>query len=235
MSHLPTERLAALVDEAPSAGELAHLASCAECTRGRAQFQSLAELASTEYARIGTPLTSWSALAPALVADGVIDTGRGSRVRPASFARPWLQAAAALVFVAGGTMFGRYTAGASILPRGTASRVATTTPSAADSTPSFTSIEQARAALASSQMVSQTAMSYLAQRDTASGTSDTPRAMRTRLAALDRANEAYGAALSQAPDDPVINGYYLSTLGQREATIRQLNTVMPASMRITSY
>jgi hypothetical protein len=33
----------------------------------------------------------------------------------------------------------------------------------------------------------------------------------------------------------VINGYYLTTIGQREATIRQLNTVLPASMRITSY
>ena len=30
----------------------------------------------------------------------------------------------------------------------------------------------------------------------------------------------------------MINGYYLTTLGQREATLRQLNTALPASMRI---
>ena len=44
-----------------------------------------------------------------------------------------------------------------------------------------------------------------------------------------------GEALKKAPYDAVINGYYLSTLGQRQATLRQLNSVMPASMKITSY
>ncbi len=44
-----------------------------------------------------------------------------------------------------------------------------------------------------------------------------------------------GEALNEAPYDPVINGYYLTTLGQREATLRQLNTVAPASMRLMSY
>ena len=64
---------------------------------------------------------------------------------------------------------------------------------------------------------------------------DSPSAIRTRLAALDRARDVMGEALDAAPYDPVINGYYLTTLGQREATIRQLNTVLPASMRMTSY
>ena len=81
MSHLPTERLAALVDESPSADEALHLASCAECSRERAAFQGLAGLAASESARIGSPLTTWSALRPALVADGVIDTGGGLQLR----------------------------------------------------------------------------------------------------------------------------------------------------------
>ena len=60
--------------------------------------------------------------------------------------------------------------------------------------------------------------------------------MRARLAALDQANQVMGAALSEAPYDPVINGYYLTTLGQREATLQQLNTVAAgSSMRMTSY
>jgi hypothetical protein len=33
----------------------------------------------------------------------------------------------------------------------------------------------------------------------------------------------------------VINGYYLTTLGQREATLRQLNTALPVSLRLDSY
>ncbi len=59
--------------------------------------------------------------------------------------------------------------------------------------------------------------------------------MRTRLTALDQASRVMGRALDEAPYDPVINGYYITTLGQREATIRQLNTALPVSMRITSY
>jgi hypothetical protein len=59
--------------------------------------------------------------------------------------------------------------------------------------------------------------------------------MRARLAALDRAQDAMGEALNQAPYDPVINGYYLTTLGQRAATMRRLNEAVPASMRMTSY
>src|SRR5436853_7907137 len=99
MSHLPTERLAALVDDAPTGPELAHLASCAECARERAAFRNLSELAAAESSRLGTPLTTWEKLAPALVADGVIETGRGRRgfvgggkMRFAM--RPWQQAAA---------------------------------------------------------------------------------------------------------------------------------------------
>jgi hypothetical protein len=41
--------------------------------------------------------------------------------------------------------------------------------------------------------------------------------------------------MREAPHDPVINGYYLTTIGQREATLRQLNTALPASLRLTSY
>jgi len=44
-----------------------------------------------------------------------------------------------------------------------------------------------------------------------------------------------GKALNDAPYDPVINGYYLTTVGQREATLRQLNTALPVGMRLTSY
>jgi len=248
VSHLSAERFAALRDESPTAAELAHLATCEDCARERAVYQNLAELSSAESARLGVPLTSWEALAPALIADGVIDTGdsrpvpafsmtrRGLpwvRRHPAS--RPWLQAAAAVLFVAGGMMAGRYTAGATVLPLNEGPTSTGVASVVSDSTVHFASIEEARSAQAQSQLVFQTATAYLAQQDTTDHASDTPAAMRTRLAALDRVREVVGKALNEAPYDPVINGYYLTTVGQREATLRQLNTAMPAGMRLTSY
>ncbi len=59
--------------------------------------------------------------------------------------------------------------------------------------------------------------------------------MRTRLAALDRTQQVLNQALTEAPYDPVINGYYLTTVGQREATLRMINAAAPASMRIINY
>jgi hypothetical protein len=227
MLHLSTERLATLVDESPTPAELAHLASCAECTRERAAFRSLADLAASESTRIGSPLTRWESLAPALVADGVIDNGRLVRLGTRRGPRPWLQAAAAVLFVAGGMMAGRYTAGASVIPR--------RGPTVASTTPRFGSAADARQALAQSQALYETATAFLAQQDTTSRLADSPTAIRTRLAAIEQTQDVMGEALKKAPYDAVINGYYLSTLGQREATLRQLNSVMPASMKITSY
>lgn len=230
--HLPTERFAALVDESPTPAELVHLASCAECTRERATFRRLADLAASESTRIGSPLTRWESLVPALVADGVIDDGRVVRLGSRRAPRPWLQAAAAVLFVAGGMMAGRYTAGASVLPiRGGAPSVA----SLMDTTPRFRSVGDARQVLAQSQALYETATAFLAQQDTTGRLADSPTAMRARLAAIEQTQDVMGEALKKAPYDAVINGYYLSTLGQREATLRQLNSVMPASMKITSY
>jgi hypothetical protein len=232
MLHLPTERLAALADEAPTSDELAHLASCEDCARERAAFRALAAAATAESATIGKPLTSWESLRPALIADGVIDDGRvlrfNSRAR-----RPWLQVAAAVLLIAAGVMGGRYSANGTFFANSGDSPVASA-PAApvADTTPKFASIEDARAAQERSQMIYQSATAFIAQRDTAPSSSS---AIRTRLAALDRASEVMGEAMNQAPNDPVISGYYLTTLGQREATLRQLNAVAPASMRITSY
>ena len=136
MLHLSTERLATLVDESPTPAELAHLTSCAECSRERAMYRSLADLAASESTRIGAPLTRWESLAPALLADGVIDDGRVLRLGSRHARRPWLQAAAAVLFIAGGMMAGRYTAGASVLPIGGSSA---TVASMMDTNPRFQS------------------------------------------------------------------------------------------------
>jgi hypothetical protein len=201
--------------------------------RAPATFRSLTDLANAEATRIGQPLTKWESIKPVLIADGVIDTGRGLPFRAQRVRRPWLQAAAAVLLIAGGMMAGRFSAGQSVFPGQNPVAVAKQVP---DSAPAFRSVDDARVAQAQAQSIYQTATAFLAAQDTSSaGAVDSPSAMRTRLAALDRARDVMGEALNDAPYDPVINGYYLTTLGQREATIRQLNTVLPASMRTISY
>jgi hypothetical protein len=232
MSHLSPERLAALADDPPTAAELAHLTGCADCTRERAAHRALGRLAAGSARSIGAPLTTWESLRPALLADGVIDSGDGlvSHPRPRRFG--WFEAAAAAVLVAGGAVAGRLSDGVSFSTAATpfsTGRVALV-----DSTPRFKTLDEARAAQTQSQMLYQNATAYLAQHDTTSR-GESPSAMRTRLAALDRTQQVLNQALTEAPYDPIINGYYLTTVGQREATLRMINTAAPASMRITSY
>ena len=252
MSHLPAERLAALSDEPPTSVELAHLATCELCARERAVFDSLRTAAASEQARIGLPLTRWESLAPALRADGVIDTGmpmRRADRHPARFmlgslgtGRMWLQAAAVLLFVAGGVLLGRYSAGAKMLPFWGDEDVAASAPVASragsaltDSVPVFASVEDARLARARYEVLYQTAALFLAEHDSSGYTPDNPAVMRRRLATLDQVGETVREALHESPYDPVINGYYLTTLGEREATLRQLNTALPAGVRINSF
>ena len=220
MSHLSPERLAALIDEQPTAAELAHLAACRPCSRERGAYEALAAMSKTGPS-IGQPLTSWDTLAPALAKDGVIDTGRefGRRAR---ISRGWLQAAAAVLLVAGGAAFGRMTAGQS----------AAANLAVLDVAPTFESVEQAQAAAARSQNIYQASMAYLAGQDTVGLSMATPAVIKTRLAALEQVSQIAGAALEDAPYDPVVNTIYLNAQGQREASIRMLNT---ASTRLTTY
>jgi hypothetical protein len=231
MLHLSPERLAALAEDPPTAAELAHLTGCAECTRERVAYRALGKLAGGDARQIGAPLTTWESLRPALLADGVIDSGSGRlssrRNRPV-----WFQAAAAAMLVTGGLVAGRASAKFSFAGA-SASLPAAVSP--IDSTPRFRSIDEARVAQTQSQFVYQNATAYLAQHDTTTIQSEGPAAMRTRLAALDRTQQVLNQALTEAPYDPVINGYYLTTVGQREATLRMINTAAPASMRIMSY
>src|SRR5215218_7066462 len=69
MSHLSTERLAALGDEEPTASEAAHLAACADCARERSAYRTLVAMARTEREAIGIPLTRWESIASAMAAE----------------------------------------------------------------------------------------------------------------------------------------------------------------------
>lgn len=228
--HLPAERLAALGDEIPTNDEATHLASCDACARERSAYQTLVSMAHAEREPFGLPLTRWDAIA----------TDLSRNVGPvAARARSWqpalrmLQIAAALLLVAGGAMAGRASAGASVLSASTRVAQAPSDRQPSHST-TFSSADDARAAQQRSEVTYQQAAAFLAQFDSA-GNSGSPVAYRSRLAALDRVISTTREAMRQAPHDPVINGYYLTTLGQREATLRQLNTSLPASMRVNSF
>lgn len=217
MSHLSPERLAALIDEQPTAGELAHLASCRPCSRERGAYEALAAMAHGGLS-IGQPLTTWDKLSPVLRQDGVIEPASGAS-RRARFGRRWLQVAAALLLVAGGAALGRLT---------------TPAPDAVDvaAEPKFTSVEEAQAAAARAQNVYQASLAYLAGQDPSRRAVETPAAIKTRLAALEQVTRIAGAALEDAPYDPVVNTLYLNARGQRDASMRMLNT---ASTRLTTY
>ncbi len=166
----------------------------------------------------------------------------------------WLQAAVVLLLVGGGAALGRLSAGASPF-----SFVWFAEPSVSVSTidgtplpplppqpllgvaagsdemlPEFSSVDEALFALRRYEVAYQHAARYLADHDSTTRVDDSD-AYRARLAALDRAGRAMIEALREAPYDPVINGYYLTTLGQREATLRELDNSLPNGYRIRSF
>ena len=241
MLHLTTDRLAELGDDAPTPEEAVHLASCDGCAHERDAYLSLVAMAHAEREPFGLPLTRWDAIAAELACPAAAFYAPG--VVPARSNRWMLQIAAGLLLMAGGAMLGRVSTGERALPgtrttpvavvassNGTQSTVSPVSDSAA-----FTSIDEARAAQARSELLYQQAAAFLARVDTTGVGNGSPVAYRSRLAALDQVITTTRAAMREAPHDPVINGYYLTTLGQREATLRQLNTALPASLRVNSF
>jgi hypothetical protein len=236
MLHLSTDRLAALGDDVPTAAEAAHLASCEPCAREVDAYRTLVGMAHAERDSLGLPLTRWDAIASALDADLPMAAARTRRAP----ARWPLRAAAGLLLMAGGAVIGRTSVGADPLPSlaiGSRPPAASVPAGGArpDAALAFASVEDARAAQRRSEQLYQQAVAYLAQYDSTAVDDGSPIAYKSRLAALDRVISATSEAMREAPHDPVINGYYLTTLGQREATIRQLNTALPASLRLNSF
>ena len=245
MSHLSIERLAALADEQPTTEENAHIAACAACAQEIEAHRSLVAMAGSERDTLGIPLTRWDALAQRLRQEGLMAGEKSGSVTAEWAAAPvgrsisrksWMRFAAAIVILASGVVAGRASTGAPILPGGLTGSEPPATASAPDSAPrAFASADEANQWKQYHADGYQRAVSYLAARDSASRPSETPAVMMTRLAALDRVSRMMREALQEAPFDPVINDFYLNSFGQREATLRQLNTVLPHNVRLNSY
>ena len=213
----------------------------------------LDDLVARERERGFPPLTDWSSLSAQLRAEGLIRTPIvGSRFA----ARYWMQAAAAVMLVAGGAAIGRYTVSASSSGTSTAAQVADASNNSAQGSPvstvaesqassnatnassmtaEFHSPEDAWATLNRAGEEYQRASAYLSASNTQVPMPTNPGTYRTRLAALDNVMSDMRTALHESPHDPVINQYYLATVGAREATLRQLGTTLPAGARLTRF
>ena len=243
MSHLSIDRLAAFADETPTPDEATHLAGCWDCRAEVAAFRRLARMSAMAPLPM-EPLSAWSRLAPQLRAEGLIvesshgggGGGGGASVVSLASRRPMLQpwvvrAAAGFALVIGGAVLGRVSTGMPFSPLGdVATYDSPAVPVAYDSP------DEALRVLTSAQQQYQSAAAFLATQDTAARfVGMNQDSYRARLAALDEIAATARAALYRAPQDPMLNQYYLTTLGAREATLREIGATMPDSRRLERY
>jgi hypothetical protein len=246
MPLLPPERLAALVDELPTADEQALLAANPALRAELDALRRLRALAAAERDRVGPPLTTWASLSAHLAGAGLassapaaVTTPAAGVVLPFSRVRTWgLRAAAAVALLAVGFGLGRTSSGVPIIKPAGGPVVAATDGEAtgtpvANTAPAFASRADAATALEQAERTYRLAAAFLAEHDSTEGggTRDLQQ-VQTRLAALEQMVATSRAALYAAPQDPVINQYYLATLGAREATRRQISGAQPVAVRV---
>jgi hypothetical protein len=228
----------ALAEEAATPTELDHLSACAACAREVAAFRGLRAAGLRSGGVIlDAPLTSWESLAPALRAAGVIRGGATARGALLERSRPWLAAAAALLLVAGGVVAGRLsvpaarqfnTARADLPAAGVQSNALLTSAGSP-----IVSVSDALQIMQRAERDYRTAAAYIASQDTTTrGDADR---YRTRLAALDRVQNAVREAVRESPDDPMLNQYLLSTRSARAVTLQQLSSSLPSNVRLASW
>ena len=234
MSHLNSERLAALSDDTPTPIESAHITTCDACSAELSAQRKLARMAAAAGPLTDGPISNFDSLVPRLKAEGLI--ARADR-------RAVVMQVDACVrrrrsrWWRGGVFAGRMSvAGQGGRRRGTNAARCGSLVAGAQPVASFRTPDDAVKALSNSQQTYQSAAAYLAAQDTSShfiGLNENT--YRTRLAALDDILAATRTALYQAPQDPVLNQYYQGTLSARQATLVQLRGVMPVSARKGSY
>ncbi len=182
---------------------------------------------------------------PILSAPSLVTPTRDGGIRRGAWQRVAGMAAAAALLVSLGVAGGRISAaggpplrepGVAALPPDAPAPVGTAVPVA-----QFRSPDDARATLHSAEEVYSNALLWLAAHDSAiaprqsAGSAAAAMQYRQRLEVLDAAMATARRALYEAPDDPVMNRYYLATLGAREVTLRRLTTVLPASQQVLEY
>lgn len=209
MQHLKLDELARLVDEPPTDDEALHLSACSECREELEELEAQVG-AMGAMPELRAPAGSWEALAVRLRAEGVIPGGsRGASVGAPGWRGVALRMAAALALFVGGGMTSELLRGESWAGGGPDVAVAEATTAA-----------EAERALIATEAEYVAALSRYAEL-TGTDVTDDPL---NRLAALEGIVLTTRAALREAPADPVINGYHLTALTQREAMLRQISS-----------
>ena len=234
MGRLTLETLARLVDEAPNAEERALLdadpVAAGELEALRAQRRALAALPSV------LPTQAWDDMKAGLRSAGLIRrsgkekesgaaglpslgsgrfSGRGGRFSP----RRWRQAAAAMIVFAGGAAAG-WTAAPS---RQAAESGENATFAAVEASGSPQSLEEARSAVQAAErdwMRAHDAYWQLVETRRPDVRTSDPAA---RLAALEALVAVGQAAVAESPSDAYFNGFLLTSLAQRQQTLRQMS------------
>ncbi|MDO8501938.1 MAG: hypothetical protein Q7S20_08835 [Gemmatimonadaceae bacterium] len=193
---------------------------------------ALDDLVARERERGAPPLTNWDSLAVQLRAEGLIRDSAVSRFAGST----WMRVAAGLALAVGGAAVGRASAGASLMPARVAQTASSDVTPATATAPQFKSPGEAWDVLNRAGEEYQRASAYLSASNTEVPMPANPSQYRTRLAALDGVMTEIRGALKEAPEDPVINQYYLATVGAREATLRQLGTTLrPAGVSLNRF
>jgi hypothetical protein len=184
--------------------------------------EQLDRIIAEERLREQAPLNDWRTIAARAREEGLIRESQSSRWWASS--QPWLRSAAAVLLLVGGIAIGRATIA---LPSAVQSTASNSTPAA---NANFASVDDASAALNRAVDDYQRASEFLAANNASTGSRDSLTMYTKRAAALDKIENATVSALQTAPHDPVINQYYLATMGARVATQQQL-VARPVGLR----
>jgi hypothetical protein len=198
--------------------------------------EQLDQLIDRERMRERPPLNDWRTIAARAREEGLI---RSSPAPSWGRGRYWLQAAAAVLLLIGGVAIGRDTAtqpadGQAGLEQPGISTAASNSSAAPQVTgATFASVDEASATLERALTDYQRASAFIAANASGPTTIDSSRIYSARLAALDQVGDAMEGALRTAPHDPVINQYYLATMGARVAT--QQLAARPVGLRLKGF
>jgi len=221
MQHLMIETIARLIDEAPTAEQAGHLEECDKCSATleamRADHAALRNLPMIE-----PPPAGWQQLEERLREEGLI---RRRTAPPIWRSTAFRVAATIAIFV-----FGAFSGIAlmNMQPGGSRNggRNGATSEGASPSLIFATepsTPEEAIQLYRQAEALYLEALTRVAQLDDQQAGADPV----ARLAALEGIASITRSALDQAPADPVLNGYHLTALAQREATIRQIVASQP--------
>jgi hypothetical protein len=243
MSHLTLETLARLIDDAPDPTETGHLDICPQC---RDELEALrADSAALHMLPDPEPsIAQWVRLESRLEREGLIR--RNARWQPAALR----MAAAIVIFVLGGvaatlvtrprveyltadptptSMVAQQPPLIMQEPAPTLTDNTVAAPAPVRSVPVAVAVSPPRTPEEAATRLRTAENDYvaaLARFAELSGRSEEGDPL-ARLAALESIVATTRAALGRAPADPVINGYHLTAVAQRDALLRQVNASGP--------